>query len=76
LLKRIGAQFRVLRYCTLAGTDHPDHATQAHVAAVQPKPSFAPFFENQPSNLLEKGCVKGGSDGRRTSDPLGCLPRH
>jgi hypothetical protein len=28
-LNRIEAQFRALRYFTLAGTDHPDHATQA-----------------------------------------------
>jgi hypothetical protein len=25
------AQFRALRYFTLAGTDHPDHATQARL---------------------------------------------
>jgi len=30
-LNRIEAQFRALRYFTLAGTDHPDHATQARV---------------------------------------------
>ena len=30
-LNRIEAQFRALRYFTLAGTDHPDHATQARL---------------------------------------------
>jgi transposase len=30
-LNRIEAQFRVLRYFTLAGTDHPGHATQARL---------------------------------------------
>ena len=30
-LNRIQAQFRALRYLTLAGTDHPDHATQARL---------------------------------------------
>src|SRR3954453_23966339 len=30
-LTRIEAQFRALRYFTLAGTDHPDHATQARL---------------------------------------------
>ena len=30
-LNRIEAQFRALRYFTLAGTDHPDHATQGRM---------------------------------------------
>ena len=30
-LNLIEAQFRALRYFTLAGTDHPDHATQARL---------------------------------------------
>lgn len=30
-LNRIEAQFRALRHFTLAGTDHPDHATQARL---------------------------------------------
>jgi hypothetical protein len=30
-MSRIEAQFRALRYFTLAGTDHPDHATQARL---------------------------------------------
>jgi transposase len=30
-LNRIEAQFRALRYFTLNGTDHPDHATQARL---------------------------------------------
>lgn len=30
-LNRIEAQFRALRYFTLDGTDHPDHATQARL---------------------------------------------
>ena len=30
-LNRIEAQFRALRYFALAGTDHPDHATQARL---------------------------------------------
>jgi hypothetical protein len=30
-LNRIEAQFRALQYFTLAGTDHPDHATQARL---------------------------------------------
>ena len=30
-LNRIEAQFKVLRYFCLAGTDHPDHATQARL---------------------------------------------
>jgi hypothetical protein len=30
-LNRSEAQFRALRYFTLAGTDHPDHATQARL---------------------------------------------
>jgi transposase len=30
-LNRIEAQFRALRYFTLAGTDHPDHATQGRL---------------------------------------------
>jgi transposase len=30
-LNRIEAQFRALRYFTLAGTEHPDHATQARL---------------------------------------------
>ena len=30
-LNRIEAQFRALRYFTLASTDHPDHATQARL---------------------------------------------
>jgi hypothetical protein len=30
-LNRIEAQSRALRYFTLAGTDHPDHATQARL---------------------------------------------
>ena len=30
-LNRIEAQFRALRYFTLAGTDHPDHATHARL---------------------------------------------
>jgi transposase len=30
-LNRIEAQFRALRYFTLAGTDHPDHATQSRL---------------------------------------------
>lgn len=30
-LNRIEARFRALRYFTLAGTDHPDHATQARL---------------------------------------------
>jgi transposase len=30
-LNRIEAQFRALRYFTLAGTDHPAHATQARL---------------------------------------------
>lgn len=29
-----------------------------HVAAVQPKPSFAPFFENQPPETAGKGMCK------------------
>jgi transposase len=30
-LNRIEAQFRALRHFTPAGTDHPDHATQARL---------------------------------------------
>jgi transposase len=30
-LNRIEAQFKALRYFTLDGTDHPDHATQARL---------------------------------------------
>ena len=30
-LYRIEAQFRALRYFTLAGTDHPDHVAQARL---------------------------------------------
>jgi hypothetical protein len=30
-LNTIEAQSRALRYFTLTGTDHPDHATQAHL---------------------------------------------
>ena len=30
-LNRIEAQFQALRYFTLDGTDHPDHATQARM---------------------------------------------
>jgi transposase len=30
-LNRIEAQFKALRYFCLAGTDHPDHATQARL---------------------------------------------
>jgi transposase len=30
-LNRIESEFRALRYFTLAGTDHPDHATQARL---------------------------------------------
>jgi DNA-binding LacI/PurR family transcriptional regulator len=30
-LNRIEAQFRALRYFTLAGTDHPDDATEARL---------------------------------------------
>ena len=30
-LNRIEAQFPALRYFTLDGTDHPDHATQARM---------------------------------------------
>lgn len=30
-LNRIEAQFKALRYFTLNGTDHPDHATQARL---------------------------------------------
>jgi transposase len=31
-LNRIEAQFKALRYFCLAGTDHPDHATQARLS--------------------------------------------
>ena len=30
-LNRIEAQFQALRYFCIAGTDHPDHATQARL---------------------------------------------
>ncbi|HTW41595.1 MAG TPA: recombinase family protein [Solirubrobacteraceae bacterium] len=38
-----------------------------HVAAVQPKPSFAPFFENQPPETAGKGMCKERE--RRDSNP-------
>src|SRR6202012_2185749 len=38
-----------------------------HVAAVQPKPSFAPFFENQPPETAGKGMCTERE--RRASNP-------
>jgi hypothetical protein len=41
---------------------------ERRVAAVQPKPAFAPFFQHPRRKPLQKGCVKSGSDGTRTRD--------
>jgi hypothetical protein len=38
------------------------------VAAVQPKPSFLPFFENRQQNAMTGAGVNDGSDGTRTRD--------
>jgi hypothetical protein len=52
-LNRIEAQFRALRYFTLAGTDHPDHATQA-----PPHPPIHPLAQPQHQQPQAKTTVK------------------